>query len=168
MKLLLMLLAGWFLVPASAAAQVKIDMKANPLFKKQLDTAADSIKKNLVKETNVAGVPVRINLGNEGGVSVKSAVLEVEKKFPLAGKAKLVFDLHFRQVVTKEREETVLGRKVKIPAVIAYDRHEELVVEYDIREKKAKAHVLKGPFSLPPLPKQDYEVWVEIDLREKK
>ena len=51
---------------------------------------------------------------------------------------------------------------------MAYDRHEDLVVEYDINDKTAKARVLKGPFKLPPLPEQDYEVWINIDLRDKK
>jgi hypothetical protein len=78
----------------------------------------------------------------------------------LKGKANIVFDLHFRHVVQKEKN--VLG--VKVPAIIAYDRHEDLVVEYDINAKTAKARVLKGPFHLPPLPEKDYEVWVNIDL----
>jgi hypothetical protein len=84
--------------------------------------------------------------------------------FPLKGKANLVFDLHFRHVVMKET--TLLGKK--IPAVIAYDRHEDLVVEYDITGETAKARVLKGPFKLSPLPEQDYEVWINIDLRDKQ
>jgi hypothetical protein len=148
----------------AATAELQIDMRGKPLFKKQLDNATEAVKKNLVKETDVAGVHIKIDLGNEGGVSIKSAVLNVENKFPLTGKASLVFDLHFRHVIQKEKE--VLG--VKVPAIVAYDRHEDLVVEYDIKEKTAKARVLKGPFKLLPLPEQDYEVWIKLDLRDAR
>jgi hypothetical protein len=160
----LMASVAWLLTAGKANAQLQIDMKGKPLFQKQLDNATEAVKKNLVKETEVAGIPVRIDLGNEGGVSIKSAVLNVEKKLPLSGKANLTFDLHFRHVIQKEKE--VLG--VKIPAIIAYDRHEDLVVEYDINQKTAKARVIKGPFKLPPLPEQDYEVWINIDLPDQK
>jgi hypothetical protein len=148
----------------TAAAQTQIDMKDNPFFKKQLDAAVDSVKKHLVKEAEVAGITVRIDLGNEGNVSVKSAKLNVEKAFPLKGRADLVFDLHFRHVTMKE---TVVAG-VKIPAIVAYDRHEDLMVEYDINDKKARARVLKGPFKLPPLPEVEYEVWITLDLRDMK
>jgi hypothetical protein len=156
--------ATLLLICGAANAQTSIDMRGNPFFKKQLDNAAEAVKKHLVKETSVAGVPVRLDLGNEGGVSVKSAVLNIDKKYPLKGKANLTFDLHFRHVVTKGK--VVLGQK--IPDVVAYDRHEDLVVEYDINEKTARARVLKGPFKLEPLPEQDYEVWITIDLRDMK
>ena len=160
----LIAISAWSLLIGTATAQLQIDMKGKPLFQKQLDNATEAVKQHLVKETEVAGVPVRIDLGNEGGVAIKSAVLNVEKKFPLTGKANLVFDLHFRHVVQKEKE--VLG--VKVPAIVAYDRHEDLVVEYDINQKTARARVLKGPFKLLPLPEQDYELWINIDLREKR
>jgi hypothetical protein len=140
-------------------------MKNNPLFKKQLDAAAKSVKDHLVKDFKLGQVPVRVDLGNEGGVSIKSAVLKVEKLFPLKGKANLVFDLHFRHVAQKEKRLPV---GIKIPAIIPYDRHEELVVEYDINEKKARARVAKGPFQLQDLPKVEYEVWVTIDLSAMK
>jgi hypothetical protein len=152
------------LITDSANAQLKIDMKGNRLFQKQLENATDAVKKNLVKEIEVEGVPIRVDLGNEGGVSVKSAVLNVEKKFPVTGKANLVFDLHFHHVVQQEME--VLG--VKIPAIVAYDRHEDLVVEYDINNKTARARVVKGPFKLSSLPERDYEIWINMDLRDKK
>jgi hypothetical protein len=160
----LMTFATWLLVADAANAQLKIDMKENPIFRKQLDNATEAVKTHLVKETKVAGIPVRIDLGNEGGVSIKTAVLNVEKKFPLTGKANLDFDLHFRHVVQKDKE--ILG--IKIPEIVAYDRHEKLVVEYDIKQKTARARVLKGPFKLSQLPQQDYEVWINIDLRDKK
>ncbi len=160
----LMTILAWFFIAETANAQFQIDMKGKPVFQKQLDNATEAVKKNLVKETDIVGIPVRLDLGNEGGVSIKSAVLNVEKKYPLTGKANLVFDLHFRHVVQKEKE--ILG--VKIPAIVAYDRHEDLVVEYDINQKTARARVLKGPFKLSPLPEQDYEVWINIDLSDKK
>lgn len=155
-------ISAWLFFTGTSHAKIEIDMKGNQLFQKQLDKATESVKSHLFKETKFVGVPVRIDFGNEGGISIKSAILEVEKKYPLTGKANLVFDLHFRHVVQKETK--ILG--VKIPAVILYDRHEDLVVEYDITQKTAKARVLKGPFKLSPFPEQDYEVWINIDLRD--
>jgi hypothetical protein len=146
---------------ASAAAETQIDMTKGTLFRKQLDNAVQAVKKNLVKEGPLG---TRIDLGNEGGVAIKSAVLKAERLFPVKGKANLVFDLHFRHVVTKGK--TILGRK--IPVVVAYDRHEDLVVEYDINSKQARARVLKGPFRIPLLPEKDYEVWINMDLRDGK
>jgi hypothetical protein len=158
------LVITWLAPAATAAAAVEIDMKRGTFFQKQLDNAVEAVKKNLVRETKVAGIDIRLDLGNQGSVLVKSAVLKADQLFPVKGRADLVFDLHFRHVVTPER--VILGQK--FPAVVAYDRHEDLVVEYDINAKQARARVLKGPFRMPLLPEKDYEVWINMDLRSMR
>ena len=163
MKRLVILVMAWLVLAATATAEIEIDMKKGTFFQKQLDSAVEAFKKNLVKEAKLP-LDIRIDLGNSGGVTIKSAILKAEQLFPLKGKANLVFDLHFRHVVTPER--VILGQK--IPAIVAYDRHEDLVVEYDINAKQARARVLKGPFRLPLLPEKDYEVWIDLDLRDMK
>jgi len=162
MKRALTLLAiVWLVSAAPATAEFQIDMTKGTRFQKQLDSAVEVVKKHLVREGPLG---IRIDLGNEGGVSIKSAILKAERLSPVRGKANFVFDLHFRHVVTKQK--VILGQK--IPAVVAYDRHEDLVVEYDINAKQARARVLKGPFRLPLLPEKDYEVWINLDLRDAK
>src|SRR5262249_46243898 len=113
--------------------------------------------------------------GNESGVSVKSAqgknvAFDPATKKLVAGDITVVFGVHHRHRVTPDREviiDTPFGKiKQKIPGIVAYDRHDDVVVAYDIKQGKGKARLAKGPVNLPLLPKVDWELWVNIDPKK--
>jgi hypothetical protein len=137
------------------------DLTQVPAAKKMLDEAAEKLK--------------GVAQGNESGVSVKSArgknvTFDVQTKKPIAGQITMVFDVHHRHRTTQDSElviDTPFGKiKQKIPGIVPYDRHDEIVAEYDIKEGRGKARVAKGPVDLPLLPKIDWELWVNLDLKK--
>ena len=137
------------------------DLKKVPAAKKLLDEAATKLKDAAQ--------------GNESSVTVKSAsgkkvTFDAQTKKPVAGQITIVFDLHHRHRTTADQKviiDTPLGKAEKIiPGIVAYDRHDDLVVEYDIKDGKGKARLAKGPVQLPLIPKIDWELWINVDLKK--
>jgi hypothetical protein len=131
------------------------DLTKLPDAKKLLDRAADELKKYAQ--------------GNEGGVSVKSAsaknvTFDLKTLRPVSGTVTVVFDVHHRHR-TWEDGKNLLG--IKLPGVVAYDRHDEVLAEYDLKERRGRARIAKGPLGLPLLPKIDWDLWINIDLKDK-
>jgi hypothetical protein len=109
------------------------DLTQVPAAKKLLDEAAAKLKKYAQ--------------GNESGVSVKSArgrdvAFDVKTGKPAAGQITVVFDLHHRHRVTKDGAIRIFGKP--LPGVVAYDRHDEVLVEYDIKSGRGKARLAIG------------------------
>jgi hypothetical protein len=138
------------------------DLTQVPAAKKILDDAAGQLKK--------------VAQGNESGVTVKSArgknvTFDLQTKKPVAGEITVVFDLHHRHRTTPDREviiDTPFGKiKQKIPGIVAYDRHDEVVAEYDIKAGRGKARLAKGPVKLPLIPEINWELWVNLDLKNQ-
>ena len=137
------------------------DLTKVPAAKKLLDDAAGKLK--------------TLAQGNESSVSVKSArgknvTFDVETKKPVAGQITVVFDLHHRHRVTPDREvvlDTPFGKiKQKIPGIVAYDRHDDVYAEYDIKQGRGRARLAKGPINLPLLPVIDWELWLNVDIKQ--
>lgn len=138
------------------------DLRQVPAAKKLLDDAAEQLKKSVAQ-------------GNESGVSVKSAqgknvTFDPATKKLVAGDITVEFDIHHRHRTTPDRDlivDTPIGKiKQRIPGIVAYDRHDDVVVVYDIRQGKGKARLAKGPLDLPLLPKIDWELWVGVDPKK--
>jgi hypothetical protein len=130
------------------------DLSKIPATKKLLDDAVGQLRKHAQ--------------GNEGGVSVKSAraknvTFDAKSGKATAGNVTLVFDMHHRHRTTQD--SYFLGRR--IPGIVAYDRHEEVLAEYDIQTGRGKARVAKGPLGLPLLPQIPWELWVNFDVKSK-
>jgi hypothetical protein len=138
------------------------DLTKVPAAKKLLDQAASELKEYAQ--------------GNEGGVSIKSASAK-EVSFdwttgrPISGRVTAVFDLHHRHRVMPDREmmiDTPFGRVTKtVPGIVAYDRHDDIYVEFDLKEQRGRARIAKGPLDLPLLPKVDWDLWVNVDMKNK-
>ena len=123
-----------FLAWNSACGLDCADLTKVSIIKSKLDEAAAALKS--------------IAQGNEGGVSVKAAsaknvVLDYSKMRPTSGTVCVTFDVHHRHRISPDRElvaDTPLGKfTTHMPGVVAYDRHDEIQVEYDLKNGRGRA-----------------------------
>jgi len=142
-------------VPAQVVMADFDDLKQVPAAKKLLDDAAAKLR--------------QFAQGNESGVSVKRAsgknvVFDVKTGKPLSGQITVVFDLHHRHRTTSDGEIRIFGKP--LPGIVPYDRHDEVLVEYDIKAGRGKARLAKGPLALPLLPMIDWELWINVEIKK--
>ena len=127
------------------------DLTKFPQAKESLDKALAEVKKHAQ--------------GNEAGATIKSASAKDltlgDDRQPTGGTITIVFDLHHRHRTTRDGE--ILG----LPGIVAYDRHDEVPVEYDVKTRKGKARLAKGPLDMPLLPKVEWELWTPFEAPAK-
>jgi hypothetical protein len=165
-QIMISLFAATFLFATAASAQApKVtldfpDLTTIPPAKKLLDDAATQLRKYAQ--------------GNEGSVVVKSAsaknvTFDLTTFRPSAGTVTVVFKVHHRHRVSQDRNvivETPFGRLERtIPGVVAYGPNDEIVAEFDLQKERGKARIAKGPVGLPFIPRIEWDLWVNIDLK---